>query len=282
MPTCHAQAVERGVPALPQRYGPITAAASAAAIAAFAVGPGAAADAAAPRQTVSYAFTSSTPGAVTGNVLSVEFRNPADASLKPYAAARMVVHIPRGTVTDTTVPPQCHATDAEIYVAGPAACPPETRIGSGFAVSDGGGSESSRYSQTTITHFNNQDEIVGIGVVDDIPAIKTIDRTEIEGGTSTSDFPLFPGVPPPEPYTPVKRLFIYFPPYTRGGRAYTRTPPTCPRAGYWTFTVDFTYRDGVTESTESRSPCLRRPSGQSNHPHRKRAKKRHRRHRRHR
>jgi hypothetical protein len=222
---------------------------AACALAAFGATPAAAAG---PRQVGSLMFTSTVPGAVTGNELSFQFQNPDDPTLKPYAAARMVIHMPPGTVMDTTVPPQCHATDAEIYALGPAACPPDTQVGWGTAFSDNGDGTD---SQTDLTHFNNQDEVVGIGVVKDIPAIKTIDRTRIDGETTTSNFPLFPGAPPPEPYTPVKSLAIHFAPYSRDGRAYTRTPPTCPAAGYWTFTIDFTYRDGVTESVESHSPC---------------------------
>ncbi|HEY2601854.1 MAG TPA: hypothetical protein VGI67_09875 [Thermoleophilaceae bacterium] len=119
----------------------------------------------------------------------------------------------------------------------------------------GADSPGGRYTRTSLTHFNNQDEVVGIGVNDQIPAIKTIDRTSLDGTTSTSHFPLFPGLPPPEPYTPVKSLYISFPPYQRDGRAYHLTPPTCPAVGYWTFTIDFSYQDGVSQSIESHSPC---------------------------
>jgi hypothetical protein len=219
---------------------------------ALAAGP---ASAAGPRQSGTFTFTSTAPGTPTGNVLDVDFTNPDDPSLRPYAAAQMVVHVPPGTVTDTTVPPQCHASDPEIYALGFDACPDDTKIGDGHAITDQGNGTTSR---TTLNHFNNQDEVVGIGQNDQIPAIRTIDRTKLEGSRSVSNFPAFPGVPPPDAYTPVKELFIQFPPYVRGGRAYTRTPPACPRAGYWTFVVDFTYRDGVTQSIESHSPCERK------------------------
>jgi hypothetical protein len=218
---------------------------------------GAAAAQATPRQTGEFHFTSTTPGAVTGNHLDVVFQNPDDPALKPYSVDQMIVHIPPGTVTDTTALPQCHATDAEIYAFGPAACPADSKIGSGDAYSAQGGGAPDSHS--VLTHFNNQDEVVGIGVVDDVP-ITTIDRTKLEPDKSTSTFPLFPGVPPPEPYTPVHSLTIDFPPHEVNGRAYTRTPPTCPAAGYWTFIVDFKYRDGVTESIVSHSPCERRPA----------------------
>jgi hypothetical protein len=209
-----------------------------------------------PRQVGSFQFTSTLPGTSTGTVLHVDFQNPTDPNAKPYALETMVIHGPAGSVTDTTVPPQCHATDAEIYLEGPAACPEDSQIGNGVAVSDQGpASPGNRYTRTDITDFNNEDEVVGIGVNEDIPAIKTIDRTQLDGPTSTSHFPLFPGAPPPEPYTPVKTLDISFPPYSRGGRAYHLAPPTCPAVGYWTFTLEFVYRDGVVQSFDSHSPC---------------------------
>ena len=189
-----------------------------------AVAGAAPASAAGPRQSGSLTFTTTAPGTSTG------------------------------TTIDTTAPPQCHATDAEIYVLGPAACPADSRIGSGWADSDQG---NNTVSHTEITHFNNQDEVVGIGV-NDVEAIKTIDRTKFEGDTSTSTFPVFPGVPPPEPYTPVKELHIAFPPYSRDGKIYNRTPLACPTIGYWTFTIDFLYRDGKTETLESHSPCVKK------------------------
>jgi hypothetical protein len=226
---------------------------AACALAAATIAIGAASAAAAgPRQFGSLMFSTTAPGTSTGTDLRVDFVNPDDPALKPYSVDRMVIHRPPGTAIDTTAPPQCHATDAEIYAFGPAACPDDTRIGSGLAESDQGGGTTSK---TTLTHFNNQDEVVGIGVNNDVAAIKTIDRTRFEGDTSTSTFPIFPGAPPPEPYTPVKSLDIHFPPYTRDGRIYNRTPLTCPALGYWTFTIDFVYRDGVTESIESHSPC---------------------------
>ena len=211
-----------------------------------------------PRQFGTFRFTSTIPGAPTGNLLNVTFQNPSDPDAKPYSAAQMVIHAPKGTVTDTTWLPQCHATDDEIYAQGASACPVNTKVGAGWAFADTGGSGKGRYSRTTITDFNNRNEVVGIGQNDDVAALRTIDRTKLEKGKSTSTFPAFPGTPPPEPYTPVQRLHIFFPVHKRNGRAYTRTPPTCPRSRRWTFKVDFHYRDGKTQSIVSRSPCRRK------------------------
>jgi hypothetical protein len=217
-----------------------------------------AAHADAPRQTASLTYTTTAPGAPTGLVLAAEFQNPEDPSTKPHAVASLVVHRPAGGVIDTTVPPQCKASNAELMAFGPSACPAASLVGRAVAVSDTGGQDPfPRYTRTDISQFNNQDEIVAVGENEHLP-LRPVDRTKIEGDRTTTNFPAIPGVPPPDPFTPLKTLRFTMPPYVSEGRAYNRTPPTCPRAGYWTMTLEFTYRDGVTQSVESRSPCKRK------------------------
>jgi len=214
------------------------------------------AQAAGPRQVGSMTFTTTVPGAPTGLVSTFHFRNPDDPGAKPYAVARMNVRGPEGGVIDTTVPAPCRASNAELLALGPPACPEDSRIGGGYVLSDTGGRDPfPRYSRTTITSFNNHGEVIGLGINDDIPAIRAIDRTKVGQGGSSTTFPVFPGVPPPEPYTPYSTLHMHFPPYVRGGRAYNRTPPTCPPAGHWTFTHEFIYHDGVSQTVRSTSPC---------------------------
>ncbi|HEX8744205.1 MAG TPA: hypothetical protein VF712_13830 [Thermoleophilaceae bacterium] len=228
-----------------------------AAIAAAAICGAAAADAAVPRQVGSLTYTTTVPAAPAGLVANFEFQNPEDPSLKPHAAATMVVHRPAGSVIDTTVPDQCRASNAELMIQGPAACPPGSRIGTAVAVSDTGSSGPlPRFTRTNITNLNNQDEIIGVGENEDLPLIRPVDRTKIEGDRTTTNFPTLPGQPPPDHFTAFKSLRLQYPPYVREGRTYNRTPPTCPASGYWTITIEFTYRDGVTETVESRSPCV--------------------------
>jgi hypothetical protein len=229
-----------------------------------AIGGGSAAGAVGPRQVGSLTYTSRVPGTSTGLVLNFEFQNPENPSQKPHSVAKMVVHSPAGAHIDTTVPPQCHASDAELMTQGAAACPAESKIGSAVAVSATGGSGPfPPYTKTTITDFNNQDEIIAVGQNEDIPALKPVDHTKIEGNTTTTNFPPIPGAPPPDPFTPFKSLHFTFAPYARNGRVYNRTPPTCPAVGYWTMKLEFTYRDGVTETVKSHSPCQQatQPSG---------------------
>jgi hypothetical protein len=195
------------------------------------------------------------PGTATGLVVSFDFQNPDDPSLKPPAVSQMVIRTPDPGV-DTTVPPQCHASDAQLMVEGPAGCPADTKVGGGTAVTDSGPSGPfPRYSTATISNFNTQGGIIGVGVSNDIPAIKTVDHTTIDGNRSTTNFPLLTGLPPSDPIIALKSLHESFPPYVRDGRAYAETPPSCPAVGYWTITAAFTYHDGVTQSVVSHSPC---------------------------
>ena len=232
------------------------AAMSVAAIAALALLSGAATGAALPRQFGSITFTASGPGKATGFVLDLHFRNPENPKVKPHTVTTMVVRTPVAGLIDTTVPPQCHASDAQLMLEGPAGCPAASKVGSGLAISDtGGGGPFPRYSEATISNFNNRNEIIGVGQVKSIPLLKPVDHTKIHGRTSTTHFPIFPGVPPPDPYTPFKSLHVVFPRYMHHGRPYMRTPPRCPAVGHWTITAEFTYADGVKQSLVSHSPC---------------------------
>src|SRR5439155_11352224 len=51
---------------------------------------------------------------------------------RPYMR-RMTFDPPRGMRYDTSVPARCSATDVELQVRGPAACPAGSRIGGGTA-----------------------------------------------------------------------------------------------------------------------------------------------------
>jgi len=45
----------------------------------------------------------------------------------------------------------------------------------------------------------------------------------------------------------VRHLYTQLPAHERDERAYRLTPPACPGSGYWTFRLDFGYRDGVVQ-----------------------------------
>jgi hypothetical protein len=222
---------------------------------------GGAATAAGKRQAGRNVFTTSKRGAASGTLFHFDFSNPENPSQKPHTVNRIVIHSPAGTIYDFGAVPQCHASDAELQTQGAAACPPESKVGSGLAVSDTGSSGPfpPRYTESTISQFNGDHELIGVGENKDIPAIKTVTHTKFSGTTASTDFPTFPGLPPPDQYTPLKSLNVNFAGRVQNGRTPTRTPASCPSAGHWTFVTDFTYVDGVTQHVVSHSTC-RKPA----------------------
>jgi hypothetical protein len=214
------------------------------------------------RQSGTNVFTTQKRGAATGNLFHFAFVNPENPAQKPHTVNRIVAHAPAGTVYDFGAVPQCHASDAELQTLGAAACPADSKVGSGLAVSDTGSSGPfpPRYTESAISQFNGDHELIGVGENKDIPVIKTVTHTKFTGTTASTDFPTFPGMPPPDSYTPLKTLDVDFAKGVRNGRATTRTPATCPSVGYWTFVTDFTYVDGVTQHVVSRSPCQKAPA----------------------
>lgn len=214
-----------------------------------------------PRQSGKNVFTSSKRGSATGTSFHVKFRNPEDPSRKPHTVSRIVIHYPKGTRFDSKAAPQCHASDAELQAQGPDACPRESKVGGGRAVSDTGGSGPfpPRYTTSKITQFNGDGEVIGVGVNQDIPAIKTVTHTTFKGSTASTNFPTFPGMGPPDDYTPLKSLTVDFPPRKTGAHATVRTPSRCPRSPRWKIVTAFTYVDGVTQRLVSHSACRPRP-----------------------
>ena len=227
------------------------------------------ASAAVPRQVGSLKYTTTKPGAPTGLVLHFDFQNPDDPGGKPHAVTTLVVHAPDGGRIDTSVPPRCEATDLELMLQGPDACPPESKIGDAYAISDTGGRDPfPRYTRTNISEFNEATGIVAVGVNEDLPFVKPVDHTRIEGGRTTTHFPTVPGAPPPEPQAAFRKLHFENRPYVRDGRPYNHTPAKCPKAGYWRMVLEFTYADGVTETVNSDSPCRRpKPKRKKHRPH---------------
>src|SRR5688500_5453411 len=76
-----------------------------------------------PRGTVDLNFTTQQPGSPTGMEFSNSFHAAGDEQGKPPFLRRMVQRPPAGMRFDTTVPDLCTASDFELSMRGPAACP---------------------------------------------------------------------------------------------------------------------------------------------------------------
>jgi hypothetical protein len=220
-----------------------------------AVGGGSAA--AQERQTYTERFTTETPGAATGRIYSIDYFDPADrANGKPHAFSHLKVELAEGARFDTSALPHCKASDAELMAQGPAACPSETRVGTDETVVDTGSPGPGRYMTANFSFFNNDRELILLAVVREND-LRVVVRAKIGERTLDIENPFIPGTPPEG--TSARSQRGLFEPRTgvvAGRQAnYITTPPTCPPSGYWVNRITWTYRDGVEQSAESRSPC---------------------------
>jgi hypothetical protein len=218
---------------------------------------------AAPRQTASVRFTSTAPSSPSGVDWAMDYRNPDDPKGKPPALARSVTTFPPGSRIDTGAPVHCDASDAELMLEGPAACPAASRVGSGLLDVDTGSLSDAifpRVLHNQVTNLSNSGESIIYTESTNMPGVqtRTVTRAKVSGRTITTDVPPLPGVPPPDRYTALKRFRLVVPALRRAGRFYVTTPPSCPRSRTWVFTLVFQYRDGVREVVRSPSSCVPR------------------------
>src|SRR5436190_17526834 len=84
-----------------------------------------------PRETVDQSYTNTQPNTATGLGFTASYHAAGDPQSPPPAMRRMVFYPPPGFHFDTTVPGRCTATDVQLELQGPAACPADSRIGDG-------------------------------------------------------------------------------------------------------------------------------------------------------
>ena len=212
-------------------------------------------------QTAAAPFTTTAPSSPTGLPLSIDYRNPEDPSGKPHSVQKVVLRLHPGTRIDTDVPEKCQASDAQFAQQGASACPPGSRVGVGEAEFDNGAPTEARSTKARITAFNNRDELILFFETTNTPGqpLRVASRGKIEGSTITTEVPPLPGFPPPDSFLAVKTVRETIDTVTRGSgsarRGYITTPGTCPATGRWTNSIAFTYRNGVTQTVASHSPC---------------------------
>ena len=232
--------------------------ATAAALALVALAAQASAVSEPPRQTYKDQFTTDVPGASTGRTYAIEWVNPDDPEGKPHSFSHLHVELADGARFDTSALPYCEASDAELMAAGASACPAETKVADDETLVDTGFPGSGRYFTTDFVFFNNKDELVLLATVREVGA-RVVLRGRVGKNTIDIDVPVLPGAPP-DGAAPKRQRGEWNPRSTvRDGNQlnYLTTPPTCPASGFWVNRVTYTYRDGVTQTAESQSPCKR-------------------------
>lgn len=226
------------------------------------------------RITYSDSFTTPVPGQPTGRVLRDLFANVNDpptaapydpSNKKPPAVSHVHTTLPAGTRLDTSAVPQCKASDAELMLQGPSACPESSKLGTNhYIIDEELPPTPDRYVPEEITFFN---ESHGLILVSKDPTGAYVVVHAIVG-TNTIDIelPPFPGTPPDGGANKSDDALFYAATGRRAGRTlgYATTPPTCPTSGKWLFHITYTYRgDGSKQTVEDAMSCFRGPASQA-------------------
>jgi hypothetical protein len=221
-----------------------------------------------PREEVDQRFTTKRTNTPTGIVFRSEYHARGDKESPPPYMRRMVFFPPKGMRYDTSVPARCTASDAELQVQGPEACPPKSIIGEGETEG------SFRYPVADDLEFHRFWHRVYIAnnAGEQILLIKAEGYSVIRGKIRRNGSIVFnpPTCFPTPPGGCVDDYIIQLknstsiPRYTRriNGRlrSYATTPRHCPERGWWRTVVRFVWADGAVDNVVTRQPCRRRAS----------------------
>ena len=212
----------------------------------------------APRATYTDVFTTKAPGASTGRTYAIDYFDPENPEGKPHAFSHLHLELAPGARFDTSAIPYCEASDAELIAEGASACPPESKVGTDETVVDTGFPGPGRFFTTDFVFFNNENELVLLATVRE-NGVRVVVRGEIGENTLDIENPMVPGTPPEGGAAKSQRgQFLPGSTLRDGIQAnYLTTPPTCPKRGYWVNRIVYTWRDGVEQTVESKSPCKR-------------------------
>lgn len=207
------------------------------------------------RATVDVILTTTKPGTATGVTYRSQIRHPTDPAAEPIALRRLIVGTPAGGVVDTGLPERCTASDEELRMRGEGVCPPGSIVGTGFAELAVTGLGRQRFDTTAFNETGQQVETVRQG--------RTVSAVVRGYFTAEGLDALIPtcitgGQPPqgcPDDQARLRASELITPVIERDGRAYFRTPPTCPPSGRWSSPVVLVYADGVTERLFPEQPC---------------------------
>jgi hypothetical protein len=199
-------------------------------------------------------LTSRVPGTPTGMRASLRFLRADDPNAKPPPLDSAVIRLPRGLRFDTSVVPECTASDEEIKALGSEACPDESRLTIGsFSAISGFGPPFDPFEGDNHV-FSGPSQLIEIITVKGGSSSPGFDRLTINGSTLTAHPPAAPGGPP-EGRSSVRSIDFAIPVRTAGGRSLITTSPGCPASGQWTSRGRFGFADGSTDTATSHTPC---------------------------
>jgi hypothetical protein len=215
----------------------------------IALGGSAVPAAAADRAELKVGFGTGAPASATSISIDIVYRHPDDPNRKPPELTGGVFHTPAGTRFDNSALPKCAASNAEIQARGPAACPNDTKVGSGKLVAMTGFGPPADPANGDLTVFNGDKEFIEVVTAPGTDRVLGIDRVTISGSTLTAHPPSTPGGPP-DGKTAIREIHLKI---GRGG--FVTTPPSCPASARWSYDGAFTFGDGGSARPAGTTPC---------------------------
>ena len=217
-----------------------------------------------PREDVNQTFTTTHPGSPTGTHWLARYHAAGKKSGEPPYVHRMVFYPPRGMRYDTSVPGRCTAPDVELQAFGPAACPVDSRLGSGtvkgiFYEPIGHDFVFDRYTHHVDVMNNTNEQIILVKAEGYAVVRGTVRPDGTQDFRTPSCFPSPPVGDCLDDYVKLSYTNTFLPAYTRksGGRvrSYATTPPKCPASGYWRTRVKFWWGNGAIDSVVTKQRC---------------------------
>jgi hypothetical protein len=217
------------------------------------------------RQTASFTLTEQRPAKSTGERFVFDYVNPDDPAAKPPAVQRVRTLLPKGAFYDPSVPGSCTASDAQLLLAGGAACPTESAIGGGVVTVDTGLPGPARIVTVDVEFFNNATDPTGEFIyVNTVrgTAVRTVVRADARRRSTVTEPGFIPGTLPDGGAIDTVDFDVANVSRVLDGerRNYITTPPRCPKRRHWTTRVAFTYPDGTTQTVKTPTPCDRVPA----------------------
>jgi hypothetical protein len=214
-----------------------------------------------PHETVDMWSSTTKPNTSGALGWSGRYHSANDPDGDPPALRHLTIELPPGTRLDTSVPPRCSASDAEIMVAGESACPSSAWVGSGQATVKQFGLGRATYDTAL---YNAKDDLLELVKSGD--RVVAVVHTYVHGTTLDGPVPtcLGGGNPPSgcpfDQFTLLSNHLQVIPISVGQGAArrnYGTTPPTCPRSGRWQARVTLRFGDGSVDTVTPQGPCTR-------------------------
>jgi hypothetical protein len=205
------------------------------------------------RDQFSLRFSSRTVHSPTGARLQAVVHR-GSPSEKPSPLRSEMLDLPAGARFDGGAVPACHATNNQIDLLGPSACPRSSEVGAGTIQVAMGSPLDPETADVTIFSW-------GRGTIEVLTAPGTnatlaIDRGDFTGpGQLTNHPPRGPGGPPDFETSVSAVDFTYWNVGNGHGRAFITTPPACPATHAWVSRVSYTTADGRAYQARSMTPC---------------------------